>query len=301
MPGGLWRAHEGEFVSRVFRREPPGAGRPETGCSRSSLRGSYWLGAVDLAVARVHGLRAARGHSRAGGGSPLVVLIHGCRQTAGEDRPFATRITVAGGPGAGLPVTNSCRDPEPARERVGMLGTVVLIAGRPPGAGDGDRSRASRAVRLRSTGSIPGNACLRRRPASLRRRRSPPCWASGGPPRSPACSRSAPPGIACGAASTALLAALGVLQSGADTDIAQIARHARASTDETASWPARLAASGQPPTTSVVRRSMPRSSFRRVPGSCNGHPAAVHRRAPACRSASPDRRDGSAAAEARTR
>ena len=85
----LW-ARVRDFVARLFRRAPPAPGRFEAG-SRWSITG--WLGVAPWILPRREYLvYVPRGHSilrRV----PLLVLIHGCRQTP-EEIAAATRIAA---------------------------------------------------------------------------------------------------------------------------------------------------------------------------------------------------------------
>jgi poly(hydroxyalkanoate) depolymerase family esterase len=87
MIGKLW-ARAKEFVVGLFRRKPPEPGRFESG-SRWSFTG--WIGVAPwIWPRREYVVYVPRGHSSLRR-SPLLVLIHGCRQTP-EDIAAGTRI-----------------------------------------------------------------------------------------------------------------------------------------------------------------------------------------------------------------
>ena len=89
MFGKLWSRAKA-FFSGLFRRKPPEPGRFESD-TRSSLRG--WLATAPwIWPARDYTVYVPRGHTR-WRRVPLVVLIHGCRQTA-DEIAHATRITA---------------------------------------------------------------------------------------------------------------------------------------------------------------------------------------------------------------
>src|SRR5438128_412918 len=85
--GKLW-ARTKDFFARLFRRKPPEPGRFETG-SRSSVRGLLGVNPL-IWPSRDYTVYVPRGHSR-WRRYPLVVMIHGCRQTA-DEVARATRI-----------------------------------------------------------------------------------------------------------------------------------------------------------------------------------------------------------------
>ena len=92
-------------------------------------------------------------------------------------------------------------------------------------AGRGETAIVARAG-ARGAAQVPDRSQARVRRRNVRRAaRSPRCSACGSP--TPIAGVFVHSGIACGAASSPL-AALGVLKSGADTDVARIAREARA-------------------------------------------------------------------------
>jgi len=84
----LWASLHG-FFKRLFRRAPPPPGRFERG-SKFSWRG--WIGTAPWAwPARDYLVYVPRGHA-GWRRRPLVVLLHGCRQTP-EEIAAGTRIT----------------------------------------------------------------------------------------------------------------------------------------------------------------------------------------------------------------
>jgi poly(3-hydroxybutyrate) depolymerase len=215
MFGKLWSGAKA-FFSRLFRRKPPEPGRFEAG-AKSSLRG--WLaGAPWILPRRKYLVYVPRGHTN-WRRVPLLVLIHGCRQTP-EEIAAATRITTLAddlGCLVLLPRQNphanawgcwNWFDPATAhgwgeaaivaaqiravRRKYWIHGKRVFLAG------------------LSSGGGLVAAIGVRR-----------PDLGAGAFVHS---------GVACGAASSAL-AAFGVLKNGADTDLAQIARGARAGAD----------------------------------------------------------------------
>ncbi len=85
----LWSRAKALFA-RLFRRKPPEPGRFESN-ARTSLRGM--LGTAPwIWPARDYTVYVPRGHAR-WRSVPLLVLLHGCRQTA-DDIAQATRITA---------------------------------------------------------------------------------------------------------------------------------------------------------------------------------------------------------------
>ncbi len=78
------------FFSRLFRRKPPEPGRFESD-ARTSLRGMLAT-APWIWPARDYTVYVPQGHAR-WRSVPLLVLLHGCRQTA-DDIAQATRITA---------------------------------------------------------------------------------------------------------------------------------------------------------------------------------------------------------------
>jgi poly(3-hydroxybutyrate) depolymerase len=219
----LW-ARTRDFFGRLFRRKPPEPGRFETG-SCSSLRGMV-MTAPWIWPSREYTVYVPRGHSgwrRA----PLVVLVHGCRQTA-EDIANVTRIT-------------SLAD---------ETGWVVLLPHQHPRANAWGCwnwfDRATAAGRGEAAILLAQIRAVRRKYRTHPRRVYVAGLSSGGAlasvigVRKPSAIAGviAHSGIACGAASSPL-AALGVLKKGADADVLQIAREARAGS-EAASLPVPL-------------------------------------------------------------
>ncbi|MEP6655780.1 MAG: PHB depolymerase family esterase [Betaproteobacteria bacterium] len=88
MVGNLWERTK-TFFSRVLRREPLAPGRFESG-SRSSWRG-FVLVAPWIWPKRDYLVYVPRGHAR-WRRTTLLVLIHGCHQTA-QDIAAGTRVT----------------------------------------------------------------------------------------------------------------------------------------------------------------------------------------------------------------
>lgn len=89
MLGNLWSRAKA-FVSRLFRRKPPEPGRFESD-ARTSLRGMLAT-APWIWPARDYTVYVPQGHAR-WRSVPLLVLLHGCRQTA-DDIAQATRIAA---------------------------------------------------------------------------------------------------------------------------------------------------------------------------------------------------------------
>ena len=213
--GRLW-SRTRDFFGRLFRRKPPEPGRFETG-SRSSLRGMV-MTAPWIWPSREYTVYLPRGHSgwrRA----PLIVLIHGCRQTA-EEIAQVTRIT-------------SLAD---------ETGWVVLLPHQHPRANAWgcwnwfDRATAAghgeAAILLAQIRAVRRKYRTHPRRVYVAGLSSGAALASVIGVRKPAAIAGviAHSGIACGAASSAL-AALGVLRNGADADVLPIAREARAGSD----------------------------------------------------------------------
>ena len=211
----LW-ARTREFFGRIFRRKPPEPGRFETD-SRSSIRGVV-LTAPWIWPSREYTIYIPRGHSR-WRRVPLIVLIHGCRQTW-EEIAHATRIT-------GL---------------ADEMGCVVLLPHQHPRANAWgcwnwfDRATAGGHG---ETAILLAQVRAARRKYRIHPRRVYVAGLSSGGAlatvlgiRKPSAIAGviAHSGISCGAASSPL-AALGVLKKGADTDVVGIARDARAGCD----------------------------------------------------------------------
>ena len=213
--GILW-SRTRDFFARLFRRGPPEPGRFET-ASRSSLRGMV-MTAPWIWPSREYTVYVPRGHSR-WRRAPLVVLIHGCRQTA-EEIARVTRIT----------------------NFADELGWIVLLPHQHPRANAWGCwnwfDRGTAAGRGETAILLAQMRAARRKYRTHPRRVYVAGLSSGGALatvlgiRKPSAVAGviAHSGIACGAASSPL-AALDVLKKGADTDVVQIARNARADSD----------------------------------------------------------------------
>jgi poly(hydroxyalkanoate) depolymerase family esterase len=212
MFGKLWSRVKA-FVSGLFRRKPPEPGRFESD-TKLSFRGGLAT-APWILPRREYLVYVPQGHA-SWRRVPLLVLLHGCRQTP-EEIAAASRITAladALGALVLLPRQNphanawgcwNWFDPTTVH---GWGETAIVVA----------QIRAVRrkyridAKRVFVAGMSSGGALA----AALGVRR--PDLVAGVFVHS---------GVACGAASSAL-AALGVLSHGADTDYREVARHARA-------------------------------------------------------------------------
>ena len=194
----------------------------------AARRSAAWLTTAPwIWPSRDYTVYVPRGHSR-WRRAPLVVLIHGCRQTADE---IAAGNAHHGARRRARAASCCCRTRIRARTR-GVLELVRPGDGR--GAGrDGDRRSRKCAPCGASTGSIRG-ACSS--PGFPRAARSRLCSACRKPELIAGVFVHS--GIACGAASSPL-AALDVLKNGADTDVAQIAREARAGSNAANRFPCR--------------------------------------------------------------
>jgi poly(hydroxyalkanoate) depolymerase family esterase len=213
--GRLW-ARTRDFFARLFRRKAPEPGRFETG-SRSSIRGilevNPWIW-----PSREYTVYLPRGHSR-WRRYPLVVMIHGCRQTA-DEIAHATRIT-------GLADEVGCVVLLPHQQPRANAWGCWNWFDRPTAAGHGETAIVLSQMRV-----------VRRKYRIDPRRVYVAGLSSGGALASVLGLRKpsavagviAHSGIACGAASSPM-AALGVLRNGADTDVVQIGREARAAND----------------------------------------------------------------------
>jgi poly(hydroxyalkanoate) depolymerase family esterase len=211
----LW-ARTRDFFARLFRRKAPEPGRFETG-SRSSVRGML---AVNPWIwpSREYTVYLPRGYSR-WRRYPLVVMIHGCRQTA-DDIAQATRVT------------NLADD----------MGCVVLLPHQQPRANAWGCwnwfDRPTAAGRGEAAIVLAQMRAVRRKYRIHPRRMYVAGLSSGGALASVLGLRKpgavagvvAHSGIACGAASSPM-AALGVLKDGADTDVVRIGRDARLAND----------------------------------------------------------------------
>ena len=211
----LW-ARAKEFFARLFRREPPEPGRFEAD-SRSSIRGIV-LTAPWIWPSREYTVYLPRGYTR-WRRVPLVVLIHGCRQTA-DEVVHATRIT----------------------ELADEMGCIVLLPHQHPRANAWGCwnwfDRATAAGRGEPAILLAQLRAARHKYRVHPRRVYVAGLSSGGALaavlgiRKPVAFAGviAHSGIACGAASSPYVA-LDVLRNGADTDVVQIARDARSSSD----------------------------------------------------------------------
>lgn len=206
----LWSRLKG-FVAKLFRREPhPGRFESE---SASALRG--WLaGAPWILPRREYLVYVPRGHSR-WRRAPLVVLLHGCRQTA-DEVAGATRI-------AGL---------------ADELGCVVLLPRQNPRANpwgcwnwfDNATTRG-----WGETAIVAAQIRAVRRRYNIHRKKMYVAGLSSGGALAAVLGVLRPElvagvfvhsGIACGAASSAMTA-LQVLKEGANTDYTAVGRIAR--------------------------------------------------------------------------
>jgi poly(hydroxyalkanoate) depolymerase family esterase len=213
--GRIW-SRTRDFFARLFRRRAPEPGRFET-ASRSSLRGMV-MTAPWIWPSREYTVYVPRGHSR-WRRAPLVVLIHGCRQTADE-------------------IANVTRICELADE----MNWLVLLPHQNPRAnawGCWNWFDRATAAGHGETAILLAQMRAARRRYRIHPRRVYVAGLSSGAAlatvlgvRKPAMIAGviAHSGIACGAASSPL-AALDVLKKGADTNFVQIARDARADSD----------------------------------------------------------------------
>jgi poly(hydroxyalkanoate) depolymerase family esterase len=251
----LW-ARAREFFARVFRRKAPEPGRFET-ASRSSLRGMV-MTAPWIWPSRDYTVYVPRGHSR-WRRAPLVVLIHGCRQTA-DEIAHVTRITKLADEMNWLvllphqnPRANAwgCWNWFDRATAAGRGETAILLA----------QVRAARRKyrihprRVYVAGLSSGGALATvlgiRKPAAI-------------------AGVIAHSGVACGAASSPL-AALDVLKKGADTDVVRIAREARADSDpESLPVPLLVVQGGADDVVSPVNAAQLVRQYLAL----NGHPAA---------------------------
>ena len=212
MFGKLWSRVKA-IVSGLFRRKPPEPGRFESD-TKLSFRGGLAT-APWILPRREYLVYVPQGHAR-WRRVPLLVLLHGCRQTP-EEIAAASRITALAdelGALVLLPRQNphanawGCWNWFDTATAHGWGETAIVVA----------QIRAVRrkyridAKRVFVAGMSSGGALA----AALGVRR--PDLVAGAFVHS---------GIACGAASSAL-AALRVQSHGADTDYREVARHARA-------------------------------------------------------------------------
>lgn len=208
----LW-ARIKAFLSGLFRRREPAPGRFEPG-SKFSLRG--WLAVAPwIWPRREYVVYVPRGHAwwrRA----PLVVLIHGCRQTT-EDIAAATRIAAAAdalGCLVLLPRQNPHANPWGCwnwfdRSTAHGWGESAIVAAQIRAVRHAYRIDRRRVIvaGMSSGGALAAVLGVRR-----------PDLVAGAFVHS---------GVACGAATSAL-SALDVLKRGADADVARIGALARA-------------------------------------------------------------------------
>ena len=201
-----------EFFSRLFRRKPPEPGRFESGI-KFAWRG--WLRAAPLiAPRREYLIYVPKGHSN-WRRAPLLVLIHGCRQTP-EEIAAATRITAL----------------------ADDLGCLVLLPRQNPLAnawGCWNWFDPATARGWGETAIVAAQIRAIRRKYRISRKRMFVAGMSSGGGLAAALGMRRPDliagafvhsGVACGAASS-VLAALSVLKSGADTDVVRLATEAR--------------------------------------------------------------------------
>ena len=208
----LWSRAKG-FFSGLFRRKPPEPGRFESD-TRSSLRGMLAT-APWIWPARDYTIYVPQGHAR-WRSVPLLVLIHGCRQTA-DEIAHASRVTAL----------------------ADDLGCLVLLPHQNPRAnawGCWNWFDQATARGWGETAIVVAQVRSVRRKYLIDRKRVFVAGMSSGGALATVLGIRKPElvagvfvhsGIACGAASSPL-AALGVLKGGADTDVARIARDARA-------------------------------------------------------------------------
>ena len=207
----LWSRIKELFV-RLFRRVPV-PGRYEAD-SRSALRGSL-ASSPWIWPSREYLVYVPRGHAR-WRRVPLLVLIHGCRQKA-EDIAEGTRIT----------------------ELADELGCLVLLPRQNPRANSWGCWNWFDSASVKGWGEtaiVAAQVRAARRKYRIDRKRVFVAGMSAGGGLAAILGVRQPEliagvfihsGVACGAASSGL-AALKVLQHGADTDVAAIARDARA-------------------------------------------------------------------------
>jgi ribonuclease G len=254
--GRLW-ASTRDYFARLFRRKPPEPGRFETD-SRSSIRGHGDTRAVDLAVARVHRL-LPRGHSR-WRRVPLVVLIHGCRQTA-DEIAHATRIT-------GLADEMGCIVllPHPAPRANAWGAGTGSIGATAAGRGETAIVLAQSAGRTAQVPDPPAAGLCGRTFLGCRRSRQ--CSASGSLLRLPGVIAHLRHRLRCSIGATR---SARCSKHGADTDVVEIARHARANSNPDSLPVPLLVIPGR---SRRRRRSGQCRTARRQYLTLNGHPAA---------------------------
>jgi poly(hydroxyalkanoate) depolymerase family esterase len=212
MFGKLW-ARAKAFFSKLFRRKPPEPGRFESGAQfafRGLLATAPWI-----LPRREYLVYVPRGHAR-WRRVPLLVLLHGCRQTP-EEIAAASRITAL----------------------ADELGSLVLLPRQNPRAnawGCWNWFDSPTAHGWGETAIVVAQIRAVRRKYRINSKRVFVAGMSAGGGLASALGVRRPDvvagvfvhsGVACGAASSAV-AALGVLRNGADTDYIGIAREARA-------------------------------------------------------------------------
>lgn len=211
MFGKLWSRAKA-FFSKLFRREPPEPGRFESGTQfafRGSLASQPWI-----LPRREYLVYVPRGHER-WRRVPLLVLIHGCRQTP-EEIAAASRIAAL----------------------ADELGSLVLLPRQNPRAnawGCWNWFDTATAHGWGETAIVIAQIRAVRRKYRINGKRVFVAGMSSGGGLASILGIRRPDvvagtfvhsGIACGAASSAL-AALGVLNNGANTAYREIARDAR--------------------------------------------------------------------------
>lgn len=211
MANGLWTRVR-DWFSRLFRRKPPEPGRFESD-SKASLRG-FLASAPWIWPGRDYLVYVPRGHSN-WRRVPLLVLIHGCRQTP-EEIAAATRIT----------------------KLADEIGCLVLLPRQNPRAnawGCWNWFDQATSHGWGETAIIAAQIRAVRRKYRIDRKRVFVAGLSSGGGLASALGVRRPAliagafvhsGIACGAASSPLTA-LAVLKVGADTDVTRIAAAAR--------------------------------------------------------------------------
>jgi poly(hydroxyalkanoate) depolymerase family esterase len=217
MPG-FWTRIRGWF-SRLFRRKPPQPGRFEAD-SKASFRG-FLATAPWIWPKRDYLVYVPRGHSN-WRRAPLLVLLHGCRQTP-EEIAAATRITTL----------------------ADAIGCLVLLPRQNPRAnawGCWNWFDPATARGWGETAIVAAQIRAVRRKYWIGRKRVIVAGLSSGGGLAAALGLCRPAliaavfvhsGIPCAAASSPLHA-LTVLKSGADTDFVQVAAAARAEARESA-------------------------------------------------------------------
>jgi poly(hydroxyalkanoate) depolymerase family esterase len=215
--GKLWTRVKA-FISRLFRREAPEPGRFESGSKfawRGVLAAAPWI-----APSREYLVYVPKGHSRWGfRRRPLVVLIHGCKQTP-EEFAAGTRIAAL----------------------ADELGCLVLLPRQKGNAnpwGCWNWFDIATARGWGETAIVAAQIRAVRRRYRIDKRRVFVAGMSSGAGLAAALGVRRPDlvagafvhsGVACGAASSPL-AAMGVLARGADTDVTRIAADARGDAD----------------------------------------------------------------------